>query len=564
MFVDVIKILQFLIKESNNAHLKSHCSRGTLLQMESYNQQEIIRILLCERYPDNPIPEEINLEINKLIRWQNDNKLHTSVQSLTNNYNIANTTVSLWKGDITTLSGVTAIVNAANLALLGCFQPSHKCIDNVIHTAAGPELRQACYNLMQGKSEPTGSAKITPGFNLPAKYVIHTVGPIIRDGNVTEREQEQLANCYQSSLKALETVNDEKDKSIAFCCISTGLFAFPKELASTIAINTVQHYLETHPDSTIKHIVFNVFSDEDKEIYEKNLQSFSVDSSRISLKADDTINHNLNKAHSWLQEADCLIISAGAGLSASEGLDYTSKELFQREYKPFLKYGITSLYGTIGYPWPTKLDFWNFFVYHYINLYKKWGKTDTYQRLLNLSLRFEDSFVITSNADGFFVKNGFGKDRVLTVQGNYANIQCLKNCRFDAYRSMEEMVDKYPLTAKDQIPRCEYCGSEMTVFLRMGDYFNPAIVKNQRKNYNELISGIVRTNQKAVILELGVGLNTPSVLRWPNEDKVERYPENFKLIRVGTGPSSTAPLDDIENIVVINGDTKKVVQLLNK
>lgn len=370
MFVDVIKILQFLIKESNNAHLKSHCSRGTLLQMESYNQQEIIRILLCERYPDNPIPEEINLEINKLIRWQNDNKLHTSVQSLTNNYNIANTTVSLWKGDITTLSGVTAIVNAANLALLGCFQPSHKCIDNVIHTAAGPELRQACYNLMQGKSEPTGSAKITPGFNLPAKYVIHTVGPIIRDGNVTEREQEQLANCYQSSLKALETVNDEKDKSIAFCCISTGLFAFPKELASTIAINTVQHYLEIHPDSTIKHIVFNVFSDEDKEIYEKNLQSFSVDSSRISPKADDTINHNLNKAHSWLQEADCLIISAGAGLSASEGLDYTSKELFQREYKPFLKYGITSLYGTIGYPWPTKLDFWNFFVYHYINLYK--------------------------------------------------------------------------------------------------------------------------------------------------------------------------------------------------
>ena len=150
------------------------------------------------------------------------------MQSLTNNYNIANTTVSLWKGDITTLSGVTAIVNAANLALLGCFQPSHKCIDNVIHTAAGPELRQACYNLMQGKSEPTGSAKITPGFNLPAKYVIHTVGPIIRDGNVTEREQEQLANCYQSSLKALETVNDEKDKSIAFCCISTGLFAFQK------------------------------------------------------------------------------------------------------------------------------------------------------------------------------------------------------------------------------------------------------------------------------------------------------------------------------------------------
>ena len=148
---------------------------------------------------------------------------------------------------------------------------------------------------------------------------------------------------------------------------------FPKELASTIAINTVQHYLETHPDSTIKHIVFNVFSDEDKEIYEKNLQSFSVDSSRISPKADDIINHNLNKAHSWLQEADCLIISAGAGLSASEGLDYTSKELFQREYKPFLKYGITSLYGTIGYPWPTKLDF-GISLFIIISIFTKMGK----------------------------------------------------------------------------------------------------------------------------------------------------------------------------------------------
>lgn len=564
MFVDIIEILQFLIKESNNAHLKSHCSRSTLLQMESYNQQEIIRILLCERYPNTPLPEEINSEINKLIRWQNDNKLHTSVQSLTNNYNMANATVSLWKGDITTLTDVTAIVNAANLTLLGCFQPRHKCIDNVIHIAAGPDLRQACYNLMQSKSEPTGSAKITPGFNLPAKYVIHTVGPIIHNESVTKREQEQLASCYQSSLEALEMLNDEKDKSIAFCCVSTGLFAFPKELASTIAINTVHDYLKTHPNSTIKHIVFNVFSNEDKEVYENNLQVLPRDSSQISLESDAPTNLNLDKAKAWLQEADCLIISAGAGLSASEGLDYSSKALFQREYNPFLKYGITSLYGTIGFPWPSKLDFWNFFIYHYTNLYKKWGPNDTYQKLLGLSMQFEDSFVITSNADGFFVKNGFEKDRVLTVQGNYANIQCLKNCRPDAYRSMDEMVDKYPLTSKDQIPRCHYCGSEMTMFLRMGNYFNSAIVKNERNNYNEMLNRIINTNKKAVILELGVGLNTPSVLRWPNEDKVERYPANFKLIRVGMGPSSTVPLDNIENTVVINGDIKKVVQLLNK
>ncbi|RCK54993.1 Protein-ADP-ribose hydrolase [Candida viswanathii] len=559
--INIIKILKYLIEESNDVQWKSHFVEH-LYNMESYHQHEMIRILLCKRDPRTPIPDAINQEINKFIAWQNTNKLHTSTKSLTNNYLLPNNTtkVSLWRGDITSLTDVTAIVNAANLALLGCFQPQHKCIDNVIHTAAGPDLRRACFDLMRGGHEPTGSARITPGFNLPAEYVIHTVGPIIHNGDVAERQVRELQGCYRSALEVLEGVDGHgKEKSIAFCCISTGIFAFPKDLASEIAVRTVSEYFETHPESSIQHVIFNVFLEEDEQIYQKNLDKSRKLPSNVVVPKPEP---NIERAQSWIQEADYLLISAGAGLSASEGLDYSSRELFLREYEPFLKYDIQYLYGTIGYPWPTTVEFWNFFVYHYTNLYHKWPRTGSYERLRGLSEKFRDFFVVTSNADGFFVKNGFESGKVLTIQGNYASIQCLVNCRPDAYRPMEEMVDKYPLSTPEDIPRCHFCGSEMTMFLRMGDHFNQEIVRAQRDNYREFMRDVLATRKKVVILELGVGLNTPSVLRWPNEEKVERYPDHFKMIRVGTGPSSAIPMNILENTIVINADVKQAIELL--
>ena len=172
----------------------------------------------------------------------------------------------LWRGDITTLE-VDAIVNAANSQMLGCFAPNHSCIDNAIHTFAGVQLRLACNEIMQrqGHEEPTGTAKITPGFNLPAKYVLHTVGPIVR-GRLTKHHEEQLASCYRSCLKIAE----ENDiMSIAFCCISTGVFMFPNERAAQIAVATVNDYLKEHDG--IEKVVFNVFKDMDLEIYDRLL-----------------------------------------------------------------------------------------------------------------------------------------------------------------------------------------------------------------------------------------------------------------------------------------------------
>ena len=172
----------------------------------------------------------------------------------------------LWQGDITTLK-CDAIVNAANSGMTGCYIPNHRCIDNAIHTFAGVELRLACEELMeqQGYPEPTGRAKITPAFNLPCKYVLHTVGPII-DGRVTKKDKELLASCYHSCLKLAAENNLE---SVAFCCISTGEFHFPNELAAQIAVETVKQFMNRR--TSIKKVIFNVFKDLDKEIYARLL-----------------------------------------------------------------------------------------------------------------------------------------------------------------------------------------------------------------------------------------------------------------------------------------------------
>ena len=174
--------------------------------------------------------------------------------------------IYLWQGDISRLS-VDAIVNAANNKLLGCFAPNHKCIDNEIHTFAGIELRMECARMTEYMEMPekTGVARMTYGYNLPAKHVIHTVGPII-DEEVTDKERHELASCYRSCLQLANAYNLH---SIVFCCISTGEFRFPNEEAAQIAVHTVRTYLK-ESNSKIK-VVFNVFKDIDYGIYDKLL-----------------------------------------------------------------------------------------------------------------------------------------------------------------------------------------------------------------------------------------------------------------------------------------------------
>ena len=172
----------------------------------------------------------------------------------------------LWQGDITTLK-CDAIVNAANSGMTGCYIPNHRCIDNAIHTYAGVELRLACEELMerQGYPEPTGQAKITQAFNLPCRYVLHTVGPII-NGRVSRQDEKLLASCYRSCL---ELAAENGLENVAFCCISTGEFHFPNERAAEIAVRTVKEFLQKQ--TSVRKVIFNVFKDLDKAIYEKLL-----------------------------------------------------------------------------------------------------------------------------------------------------------------------------------------------------------------------------------------------------------------------------------------------------
>ena len=173
----------------------------------------------------------------------------------------------LWQGDITTLA-VDAIVNAANSRMLGCFLPCHGCIDNAIHTYAGVQLRLECARQMAGQKEEelTGSARLTKAYNLPSRFVLHTVGPVIC-GAVTKKDRELLASCYRSCLELAAAAGLH---SVAFCCISTGEFRFPRELAAETAVHTVKEWQQQNPNNI--EVVFNVFKGVDYEIYKRLLQ----------------------------------------------------------------------------------------------------------------------------------------------------------------------------------------------------------------------------------------------------------------------------------------------------
>ena len=237
--------------------------RNIDIPAELDSQRQLLRGLMNIRAPQNTDEGFLKMQ-DTYLQGENEAKGITDVADLTP----VQPGLYLWQGDITTLK-CDAIVNAANSGMTGCYIPNHRCIDNAIHTYAGVELRLACAELMeqQGYPEPTGQAKITPAFNLPCRYVLHTVGPII-SGRVTKADKERLASCYRSCL---ELAAENGLESVAFCCISTGEFHFPNDLAAEIAVATVKEFLKKQ--TSVKKVIFNVFKDLDKAIYEKLLRA---------------------------------------------------------------------------------------------------------------------------------------------------------------------------------------------------------------------------------------------------------------------------------------------------
>lgn len=255
------KVIEWLLSDAHR-----------LMQIPSdlEGKQRLMRVLMNIREP-RPVSEEF-------LRWQDaELALQREEKGVVS---IKDKGLVLWQGDITRLK-VDAIVNAANAQMLGCFAPLHACIDNCIHSAAGLQLREECNSIMhseehkQGRLPPTGDAVITNGYNLHARYVIHTVGPICDTSTLpgrsvlpTAEHRRQLADCYRNCLCRAE---EKQLQSIAFCCISTGVFHFPNQLAAEIAVRTVKDYLAQHPETSIKTVVFNVFLDKDYDIYQRLL-----------------------------------------------------------------------------------------------------------------------------------------------------------------------------------------------------------------------------------------------------------------------------------------------------
>lgn len=237
--------------------------RDLSIPAEPESQRQLLRGLMNVRSPQ-PVGADFLQVQDEYLQVETAAKGITDIADLTP----VQPGLYLLQGDITTLK-CDAIVNAANSGMTGCYIPNHRCIDNAIHTFAGVELRLACAELMeqQGYPEPTGQAKITPAFNLPCRYVLHTVGPII-SGRVTKEDKELLDSCYRSCL---ELAAENGLESVAFCCISTGEFHFPNELAAETAVRTVKEYLKKQ--TSVKKVIFNVFKDLDKAIYEKLLRA---------------------------------------------------------------------------------------------------------------------------------------------------------------------------------------------------------------------------------------------------------------------------------------------------
>ena len=239
---------------------------------DTEGKRQLLRSLMNIRMPKEMPEEVLNVQDEYLSgRVQEKGVVRLSDIPVIND---SSSRLSIWQGDITRLK-VDAIVNAANSQMLGCFVPMHTCIDNCIHTFAGVQLRAECSRQMKkmraryGRDyeQPTAVPMLTDAYNLPAKKVVHIVGPIVQDELTIELE-EDLADCYQNTL---ELCAENGLRSVAFCCISTGVFHFPNKRAAEIAVQTVKDWLEAHPGK-VDRVIFNVFKDEDRRYYESELQ----------------------------------------------------------------------------------------------------------------------------------------------------------------------------------------------------------------------------------------------------------------------------------------------------
>lgn len=528
-------------------------------------QKRLLRSLMNIRMPHEADAEFIKIQ-DEYLRQANEEK---GVVTL-NDIDEVSEDIYVWKGDITRLKA-GAIVNAANSGMTGCYQPCHNCIDNCIHTYAGVQLRYECAKIMrkQGYEEPTGQAKITPAYNLPCDYVIHTVGPIVQ-GILSGKHKKQLESCYRSCLEIVDKNNVD---SIAFCCISTGVFMFPNDKAAEIAVKTVKSYKE-ETGSRIK-VIFNVFKDEDEEIYmkllKKSKRKITFESFLCGMPAKDYVYQNedydtqIKKAAKLLNDADYVLIGAGAGLSTAAGAKYGGR-FFEENFSEFQeKYGkgryMQDMYSAGFYPYPDEESYWGYWSKQAMLGGIELDVTPLHKTLLN-ALDDKKIFVLSTNADAQFVKAGLSEDKIFCTQGDYFHIQCQRGCHNKIYNAVK-MFKQMNQARKDckvpsyMVPKCPVCGGAMDMNLRKDSFFvqDEEWYKAEQRFSDFLAEAI---DKKLVLFEFGVGFNTPMIIKYPfhNLTKLNKS-VNYICINLDEEP---VPADISERSLMITGDIAKVLQ----
>ncbi|MBU5478992.1 protein-ADP-ribose hydrolase [Eubacterium sp. MSJ-13] len=528
-------------------------------------QKTLLRSLMNIRMPHEADTEFIKVQ-DEYLRQANEEKGIVTLDDIDE----VSEDIYVWKGDITRLKA-GAIVNAANSGMTGCYQPCHNCIDNCIHTYAGVQLRYECAKIMrkQGYEEPTGQAKITQAYNLPCDYVIHTVGPIVQ-GRLSGRHKKQLESCYRSCL---EIADKNNVGSIAFCCISTGVFMFPNDKAAEIAVKTVKSYKQ-ETGSRIK-VIFNVFKDEDEEIYMKLLKmpkrKITFESFLCGMPAKDYVYQDedydtqIKKAAKLLNEAEYVLIGEGAGLSAAAGAKYGGR-FFEEHFSEFQeKYGkgryMQDMYSAGFYPYPDEESYWGYWSKQAMLGGIELDVTPLHRTLLD-GLADKKIFVLSTNADAQFVKAGLPEEKIFCTQGDYFHIQCRKGCHNKTYNAVK-MFKQMDQARRDckvpsyMVPKCPVCGGAMDMNLRKDNYFvqDEEWYKAEQRFSDFLMEA---ADKKLVLLELGVGFNTPMIIKYPfrNFTKLNKS-ANYICINLDEEP---VPADISERSLMITGDISTVLQ----
>ena len=543
---------------------------------KSAHRRAILRNIGVVRHPNDKVP----IELEEILAFESQNEPKIDVTNLayvsesmpSSIYDCANK-IALYHGDITHLL-VDAIVNAANSQLLGCFQPSHLCIDNIIHAKAGPKVRDDCEKIMslQKREEKRGFCKATRGYHLPCKFILHTVGPEPH-GTPSTKQSTQLVNCYQSCLSVADQL---KLSSVAFPCVSTGLFGFPQQLASKLALAAIREWFAANPNTTIQKVVINTFEKMDERIYKANLQLSSVNQSSLEIMTNPPgdldkallLEDDLLRAVEYIKNADAILVTAGAGLSASAGLDYTDTELFAKLFPDMVERGFSCMYEFIGNSLTDPLVIWGYLCRQITQARFNWPLHPVYHKLLDIVKR-KPYFVCTTNADGMFERHSFDKNHIYTPQGDYSLLQCRARCTEQVWDS--EPIFKELLSVVDEktglitnpalIPKCKNCGGSVFLNVNGGSFFIQTHRKEKKRQYLAFLQKY--ENKNLVVMDIGTGFNTPSVIRWPAEE-ITRNGNNTHLIRInGSSKHAVVPNDIKEKSVELPMDAYQALNFIH-